>query len=264
MIQVCTLLMKGYLEMNTQKAKLYITTTTATLCLIATILIVDLFSFGMFSEVSTGELISQFNQLKETSENFEVIDPAVITSTHDRLQETVRDKILIDEGIFLFICFVNIASIFLLFYSILIPETKKEVKPKYSSKTKNPVFANNSYAATTFDKVINEIKRSVSKIDEALNIQPTDSAKSSSTAEVNQSLDKVIKLEAAQDLIKAQITNAENSIQDTNKRVFQLLTHCQDSADLAAGAKLEWNTMGNKLRQVKQGYDKAKIITGKV
>ncbi|WP_234996095.1 methyl-accepting chemotaxis protein [Pseudobacteriovorax antillogorgiicola] len=76
--------------------------------------------------------------------------------------------------------------------------------------------------------------------------------------------DEIITLSAHIRALSRELGASQDSFNEVDKLLQKLSAQCGDSAHFASATRLEWNTMGNKLRQLREHHDKSKSISDKV
>ncbi|MFW7377538.1 MAG: methyl-accepting chemotaxis protein [Oligoflexus sp.] len=215
----------------------------------------DLRLTNFFNWEQSTELIQLQENLRDSASLLDPASAQLFLQNADRLASIHAEHYLLQlEVLNGFIIFFLMLA---LICSLIIAFPEKIARAKGFSKSQS--FRSSSSLPDQLDETAQDLQRAADDLSQYLELEENASVKQEKTETVYELLfDTVIGLAS---LIYSQ-TNELDSLmeifQGVDSHLQKLASQCGDNANFAAATRLEWNTMGNKLRQIRESHEKIK------
>ena len=178
------------------------------------------------------------------------------------LEEVNERTYLIKEDGFHVLLFFNLTLLLVLFVSLLTPDSLSgKVARFYSGRMGARDKKGVGVQELAFDQTVADLKTAAEALEQKVIPSKTSVAKTSSnTIDTT----KIYDVLAICDHIQNLMESFEKTAEISRNKISELTSQCRDNAHFATATRLEWDAIGIKLREVREGHDKIRDIAQKL
>jgi methyl-accepting chemotaxis protein len=246
---------------KTFSMKHFLFSVAAVLCLLNISFLTDIQFGGIWGFSNTHSLESLENYIKNYSKEVPESDHVLIGLIEQTFQKIVSNGYLVDHSgiIWLF------ASNMLLFGTIVLafsvsnkPQMIKLNRPERTSMPLSSQRMTNEY----LQEIIEEITRATEDI--YRHMPTVDPKLLEQTGHVINHSDELLHISMNNNIIFKEIMQVKNDVDTIDKNLRKVIDVFRNNSDFVGATKLNWNTLNNKLRALRETQDKVKSLVDKI
>lgn len=245
--------------MKNQHSPRYLIGIAIAVSIFANLMLLDMETFNILSLSRGNELERISIQLEEYAENFGLVNGATLSNLALSVDEISRFNNLVSPKKLHLLMFLNLAVFCILIVALMVPE---KIGAKVSrGESAKYTTGDGGIQDMAFDQSVHDIKTAASELEKIL--EPSIS-NSSDSQEMPLNLGLIFDIVSICDQIQEQMDLIDKSTLVSNGKIRELTAQCRDNAHFAKATRLEWDAIGIKLRQVREGHDKIRDLVSKL
>ncbi len=186
--------------------------------------------------------------------------PVELAQAINNLSQRVASSEVISSNSLTLLPLLSCATFFISCLSLILPAASKKWLDQVSH---NKGSGQDKIEISAMERAIADIAASADQLQDYVENLSTQKSPSSSHDTLQSQFDEIVTLVAHIRSISNELVSVHESFLNVDKLLQKLSTRCGDNAHFASATRLEWNTMGNKLRQLREHHDKIKSTSEK-
>lgn len=215
-----------------------------------------LLGFHMKFGDSLVSLIELQNNVRQGGQDI----PLELLKAINSLNQVVGTSELVSSYSLTFLLVLSCSILLIAFLGILLPNFSRHTM---SHRGDQDVHAKDEVEVSAMERAIADISASTDHLHHFVESLASQNSLSSPHSTLQSQFDEVVTLSAHVRSVAKELSSIHDSFLNVDRMLQQLSTRCGDNAHFASATRLEWSTMGSKLRQLREHHDKIKSISEK-
>jgi methyl-accepting chemotaxis protein len=237
----------------------------AGLALVSCLVTFDFHYTNYLSNEHDQSLVTITNQLTRLDESLAPFERSLASSARERLADLTDKNHLIDRKTLLFLGFLNLAAALVGIFGFLFAGYLSPARFHSSAQQQNQSNIDEAMndPENRVGDTVSELRHAADHLADVINHPPTVQNPMDHEPAYDLLLDQMVNLAASLHGQADELDSLYETFQGVENHSQKLSSQCGDNANFAAANRLEWNTMGNKLRQIHENHEKTKAIAEK-